>query len=485
MTKRFIFLVLIVCSLLGKSQQNHTLFLWHDVYQSNLVNPAVPISCKWYIGIPVLSSVHANFAHSSFSFNQLFPQNSSGVRNPDLEGLEKRLHYRNYIGGEFHTQLFGLGYKYNEYSFVFTITEKINLPITYPKQIVDLLLSGNASYVGKKVGSKGMGLYFNYYREYALGVSKDYGSGLHLGAKAKLLFGKLNISTPKVDIGLTTQDPFHELYFEGELLVNSSLPIIVDASNSQLNSVSYNDASPIELLFNRKNPGFAVDAGIIYPWTKKIELSASIIDLGFIRWRSNLNQFSGSGDFTFQGITPGILNSPGYFDDLQDQLLQGLNFEVNPEKYTTFLPPRLIAGANYKHNKVFSGGVTGDAIIYRTKTMPSLTFVGQAKPFYWLGFVGSYTIQNYALNNLGAGLFIGKAPVQFYIVSDNTLAFFKPLNARMANIRFGLNINVGCSQEDQKKGFERGGLSNCNGVEDANNKKFMKNFVPWSKRKKK
>jgi len=483
--KLLFFIAFLLFSLLGKTQQNHTLFLWHDVYQSNLLNPAVPIACKWYIGIPVLSSVHTNFAHSSFSFNQLFPQNSSGTRNPDLDGLEKRLHFRNYIGGEFHTQLFGLGYKYSEYSFIFTVTEKVNIPITYPKELIDLVLSGNAPYIGEKVDSKGTGVFFNYYREYALGVSKDYGNDLHLGAKAKLLFGKLNVSTRKVDIGLTTDASSFELDLEGELLINTSLPIVVDASNDQINSVDYNDAGIVDLLLNRKNPGFAIDAGIIYPLTRKIELSASVIDLGFIRWRSNLNEFSGSGGFTFQGITPGLLNSPGYFNDMQDQILQGLNFEVNPEKYTTFLPPRFIAGANYKHNKYFSGGVTGDAIIYRTKTMPSLTFVGQAKPFHWLGFVGSYTIQNYALNNLGAGLFIGISPVQFYIVSDNTLAFFKPLDARMANLRFGLNINIGCKKEDQKKAFERGGMQNCNGVEDANDKKFMKKVKPWSQRQKK
>jgi hypothetical protein len=116
----------------------------------------------------------------------------------------------------------------------------------------------------------------------------------------------------------------------------------------------------------------------------------------------------------------------------------------------------------------------GDVIVYKSKVMPSITLTGQAKPTYWLGFVGSYTIQNYSYNNLGFGFYIGKAPVQFYMVSDNALAFFKPLDARMVNIRFGLNINLGCSKKDKGETIKSGGGSGCFGMESSTRKKYLK-----------
>ena len=42
--------------------------------------------------------------------------------------------------------------------------------------------------------------------------------------------------------------------------------------------------------------------GSFYDYSDKIMLSASIIDLGFIRWKSNINRFEAEGSFTFQGF---------------------------------------------------------------------------------------------------------------------------------------------------------------------------------------
>lgn len=465
------------------AQQNHSLFLWHDVQQSNLMNPAVPISCKWYVGIPVLSSVHVNYANSSFTFNQLF-ENSSGTYNPDFESLQKRVHFRNYIGTELHTQLFALGYKFNEYSFILSVTEKNNIPVTYPKDIIKLLLEGNAPFIGDKASLRGTGVYFNHYREYAIGASKNIWDEFYVGIKAKVLFGKLNISTRKTNVNLHTDETTYNLDFEGDLLIHTSLPLDVDISDNTVNRIALSsDINPVALALNRKNPGFAIDAGIIYPYTDQIQLSASVIDLGLIRWRSNLNTFDASGEFTYDGILNQQDEEGGYFDNLRDQFYEQMNLQGYQEKYTTFLPPRFTVGANYLYNQYLSGGVTADVIVHKSKTMPSLTLVGQAKPTHWLGFVGSYTIQNYSFNNLGFGFFIGKAPVQFYIVSDNAFAIMKPLDARMTNVRFGLNINIGCSEKEKKESFSQPSGIPCPAMQSTHKKSYLSKLKPWSKRK--
>jgi len=485
----FKYLILLGLLLLNgyiKAQQNHTLFLWHDLTQSNLLNPAVANNCIWYIGIPVLSSVHLNYANSSFTYNQLFEKSTSGAYKPKVDELLKRIHYRNFVGTEFHTQLFALGYKHKEYSLMITVTEKNNIPVTYPDQLIQILFEGNGSFVGDKASLKGTGVYFNHYREYGMGVSRDLGKGFFIGARAKLLFGKLNISTRTTNLNLETDETTFDLNFDGDVLIHTSLPINVDASDNRLNNIEFSDEmSPVQIALNRQNPGFAVDLGVIYPYGDNITLSASIIDLGFIRWRSNLNTFDAAGSFTYSGVLGDTLGTNSYFENLSTSFLDQMGFVVYPKKYTTLLPPRITAGMNYKLNDKMSGGVSGDVIIYKSKFMPSLTISGQYKILNSIGIIGSYTIQNYRLNNIGLGFFIGKRPLQFYFISDNLLVVLKPLDSRMINARLGINIILGCSKRQKKESVKKGEMNSCFGMDNMHEKQYLKKLKPWSKRKKK
>ena len=441
------------------AQQNHTMYLMYYLPESNLLNPAVPISCKWYIGIPVLSSVHLNYANSSFSYNTLFNRTGNGSYATDVDNLVRHLHYRNYIGTELHLQLFALGYRKGDYSFVFTITEKNNLAITYPKEPAMLIWKGNTQFEGKDAGFKGTGLFFNHYREYALAASKRSNSGIYYGLRAKLLFGKMNISTKTANINLNTDDTFFNLTFNGQLQANTSLPIIMDISDNQINDVYYNDnVSAAQLMLNRKNPGFAIDAGIVYPYSDKIEISASIVDLGFIRWRSNLNTLNANGEFFYDGPMGDTAQTTtdNYFSDLLNSFTDSMNLEAYQQKYTTFLPTRILGGAIYQINDKVSAGVQGEALFYKTKILPSLTLSAQVEPISNLHFIASYSLQYYSLKSFGLGFVLGRNPVQFYVISDDVPAMIWPLSAKNINLRFGLNINLGCKIKDSSKGSGSG-----------------------------
>ncbi|MBI9067482.1 MAG: hypothetical protein JEZ09_09340 [Salinivirgaceae bacterium] len=465
------------------TQQNNTLFLLHDLPQSNLMNPATPLTCKWYVGIPVLSSIHFNYANSSFSYNQIFtPTNTS--YEPNVTGLIKRLHSRNSISTELHLQLFALAYRKEENSFYFTITEKNNFLFTYPKKTILLLLDGNAQFVGEKVGITGSGISFNHYREYALGWSHELNKKTTFGVKGKLLFGKLNISTKTLDFNIDSDETTYNLDFTGELNLRMSLPVTVDILDNRFNGISYNDAmSPVQLALNRKNPGFAIDLGVIHKYSRKVELSASIIDLGFIRWKSNLSNLNASGEFFFDGFLDA--SSDSFFKNLGDTIINALNLTNNQDKYVTFLSPKLMAGANYKINERFSSGAIAQTSIHRRKIMTSLTLMGQFNPKPWFGLAASYSFQNYSLNNLGAGIYIGKRGAQFYVVSDNLLFIPKPLDTRNVNLRLGVNILFGCEKKVKGSKENKSNEFTCFGISDSERKKYRENFVPWEQRKKK
>ena len=70
---------LLTCFLTSKGQQNNTFYLMHEVPQSNFLNPAVQIKCKWFVAIPALGSTHINISNSTFSFNELFSTNNGSA----------------------------------------------------------------------------------------------------------------------------------------------------------------------------------------------------------------------------------------------------------------------------------------------------------------------------------------------------------------------------------------------------------------------
>ncbi len=456
------------------AQQNHSLFLIHFLPESNILNPAVPINCKLYIGIPVLSSTHFNYSNSAFSYKTLFDKTDEGQYAVNIDRVISKMHKRNYIGTELHTQIFAFGYRENDFSWTFTITEKNNFTATFPKEVAQLAWGGNSQFEGDDVSFNNSGIYFSHYREFALGLSKRFKQGAYWGIKAKLLFGKLNLTTSSVASSLYTYENNYNLNLEGNFKINSSLPITVEHYENDNLDVSYNeDTDYLKLMFNRKNPGFAMDFGIIYPYSDRIQISAAIQDLGFIRWRSNVNTLSVEGDFLYEGpINDSIIDYDGYFDYLIQTFSDSMNLETGTNNYTSLLAPRFIAGASYNFLKDIKLGVQGELLAYRTKLIPSITISGNYNIIQNSYLIASYSFQNYSFQNLGMGFVIGKGPLQFYTISDNVLGFIWPTYARNINIRFGLNINLGCKiKSEDKENLHPSLEGKCGWLEEASPKK--------------
>lgn len=474
-----IFWITILIGFAVNAQQNHNMYLLHNIPESNLLNPAIPISCKWYIGLPVLSSVHFNYANSSLTYKQLFSKQADNTYRSDINGALKRLHRRNYIGTEIHLQLAALGYRKGDYSFMFTLTEKNNIPFIYPQKPVQLAWGGNTQFEGETAGFKGTGFYFNHYREYALSVSKYKSRGVYWGIRGKLIFGKLNVATRSTKINLFTDETSFALNFSGDLLAHTSLPVIVDTNGGGINSIAYDqNASITQLILNRKNPGFGIDLGIIYPYNDKVELSASIIDLGFIRWRSNLNTFKANGNFFYDGPLANADSLPDeqYLSNVTQAFSDSMQMEVSDTKYFSFLPTRILAGATYQLDMPLKLGLQSEAMFYRTKIIPSITASAIYSPWESIQLMASYSIQYYSLKSVGLGIVLGKNPVQFYILSDNVPGLIWPLSARNINLRFGLNINLGCKLRDKNSGGPGSGkgqlAGNCYWAEKQLKKKI-------------
>ncbi len=450
MNKIWLIIILFVPDILS-GQQNQQLYQMHYLGESNFLNPAVQSECKLFIGLPIISSLHFNYANSGFSYRQLVENTDDSTSQLQIDQRVRRLGLRTLIATELHFTWLALGYKLNDYYFAFSIIEKNNIPITLSKDLFTLPWRGNTPFEGDNASSRGTAIYAMHYREYALGISKKTGYGNYFGIKGKLLFGKLNAASPKSNVSLYTDPMYFDLALDGEARINLSAPLIIEEVDGRINNIAYDENADIaNLIFNRKNWGIAFDAGFIRQVSEKTSVSGSIVDLGFIRWRSYLTNIGGSDEFVYQGF----LTDPGR---VRGSILDSMNLEVTHDPYFTMLPLKLYLGADYSVTEKFALRGLTSAVAYRTKIVPALTLGLDYNPFGHFHLVGSYSLMYRAFNIAGLGFSVGRGPLQFYAISDNVAGMIWPLSARNINLRFGMNLNFGCNQrEDTPEGYTPG-----------------------------
>jgi hypothetical protein len=431
------------------AQQNNTLFFMHSIPQSNFLNPAVQGECGVFIGLPVISSVHVNVANSGFTLEQLLEKQSDNSYVIDADFVANRLAPRNYLITELHTTLLALGIRHEKDYFTFSVNEKDNATVFYPRDLVLFALHGNTQFEGERLSFNSTGVFFNHYREYALGVSRQVDAEKTIGIKAKLLFGKLNIETDKMNVGLLTEENTFNLLFDADVTVNASFPYSLVENDGSYDTTLLYDAPIIDYALSRQNPGFAIDAGFIYKYSDRVTFSGSLLDLGFIRYASHLTNYSLQGDYLYNGPLGDTIISEGYFRDLFDNLNNAMEDELTYDPYVHFLDPKLLLGASYDVNRNLSFNALFYNRFNRMKYQNGLTLSMLARPRRNLITSLSWSYMNRSFLNLGAGFAYGNSPLQFYLVSDNLLAPLFPMNTRNVNLRFGLNIQLGCYKREK------------------------------------
>lgn len=455
---RYLYVILLIICLLPISltgQQNRTLYNLHEVPQSSLLNPAVPLTCGWTIGVPVLASIHLNYGNNFSTFNQAMTDVGNNNYVTNFYEMEKNLHRRNYINSELHVQLLELGYLRGYWSYMFTIIDKGNVNGTIPQDMFTLALHGNTAFEGAEVSTKGTGIYQTYYREFAFSIAKDNSdeTGISWGVRGKLLFGKLNVSTLQPSLALTTDGTTFNLAFDGEMRARTSLPAYYTIENNRPQELVVDESQDaMSILMNRKNPGFGMDAGIIVPLSDELRFSASVVDIGMIMWRSNLHNYKVFGNFRYQGVLNDNIDTDNYLDELQQALQDSLKMTTDTKGYSTWLAPKLLTGIHYTPSDLLAFSATADVEKLRTKWVTGINASASVEPLENMKVIVSLAHQYNTAGQVGAGVVLGKHPLQFYAISDNVLGLMWPKSARNINLRFGFNIMPGCSDKRSSSG---------------------------------
>ncbi len=444
------------------AQNNNTIYFMDRLPQSSLLNPSFQPNYNYYIGLPLLSSMNVNAGTNFVSFSDIIFKSSEmdsliTFLHPshNIDDFIGKLNERNYLGPDMHLNLLRVGVRYRDMFFNFSVSERMSMRASLPKDLFVFALKGNEEFLDRKADFSNLGADLNYYREFALGASYPLDERLTLGATAKLLFGKGNISISDHDINLYTDPESYNMILNSRFTVNMSMPFDLQYDEDgniedivpHFDDEDYNFA---EFVFNNQNVGMALDLGATYMFSDEITFYASVKDLGFIRWKNNVYNISMDGEYEFEGFDIAeIINDEDdqYIDNLLDSIADLFAFTDTQNAFTRGLGTRIYLGGKYQLNEMLNFGALSRSEIRGGNFMQALTLSANADFTRWLSTSMSYSMMNNSYNNLGMGLGIRGGPIQFYMLSDNINTLFMPHRSQNVNLWFGLNLVFGYNRD--------------------------------------
>jgi len=434
-----------------------------QVYQ---INPAFQPGCKFFIGLPGISPIQVRVQNEPLVLKDILSYNESLEQlitflHPlgDQAAFLNALNDRNFINADAGVPIASIGFgSPSKGSFVgFDITQKVSTSFNYPKDLMRFALEGpdEASFFD----FNGFGVDALVYTELAMNVSRKIGEKLTFGWRGKILVGQANVSTSKFDVTMNTGQTAWQVH--SNIIMDAALPFldmkidngVIDLENIEL--MQDIEKKYMDLAFNPKNIGLAMDIGVDFKPIEWLQISASIVDFGSIKWKDKVYNMENDADYAFNGLEFGIDdfdNAEGLLDDLADSLSQSFEFIATENSYRTQLPTKLYAGAAFYVHPKISFGVLSRSEFYKKKVRQQFTFSANLYPIRMISTTFSYSIIEGLYKNLGVGLALKALPFNFYIISDTAPSvYFWPTEAMYINLRVGMNIMFGCRQKKAAK----------------------------------
>jgi hypothetical protein len=318
-----------------------------------------------------------------------------------------------------------------------------------------LALYGNEKFFNQTSDFSTLGVNLLSWREYGLGISRQFGKDLTIGIRGKVLFGHAAAATNNKLMGIDfTRD---SIYIKANTTIDISGPVsfITNAEGNvdDIDDSALDNIDPIDYALQHNNMGLGVDLGIYYQPLKKLALSLSIIDLGYIKWDTDISNLNLKGNYNFSGADLGeqIINDDAgdAWQEILDSLQNSFTILNKSTSFTTGLGTKVYAGASWLVSKKFDLSFLYRGYYLNDHLNSAYTLSANARPVRWISTTISYSIMNGSYNNIGLGIVLGGAPLQLYFIADNASAALWGHETTSVNFRAGLNIAFGCRQKSK------------------------------------
>lgn len=434
------------------SQSELQLGLMRNVYQSSYVNPGNLTDHKVSVGLPMLSSMYFGVTNSGFAVKHALSKDlNNDIHELTPDKMVKTMTRKNFLYAGASVDLLHVEVKIKNFHWSISSRERLDFRFGYPRDLVKLPFEGNGAFAGDMIDFSGLALDFSHYNETGIGFTmtgiKLIFGDLVWGGRVKFLTGRSNIHTDVSTLSVTVSDDIFEHYASGRLnIVSSGLPIVMDGSEMNVDQEYISGYSKI------RNWGLGVDVGANLYFNDFFSVWGSITDLGYIRWKSNLQGLDVNSSLFLGGYDIGGQIIGGDTNTItQEKIIDSLRNSITVDstlgtKYTTYTSTKLNIGMKYTLRKNLQASVAMNVYGYRgLRTMFHVGLIYE--PRRWFNFSIVNTMQYRRLFNLGFAMVIKPGPVQVYMISDNLIgAIISPYATKSVNFRIGINFVFGKEQ---------------------------------------
>jgi hypothetical protein len=448
-------IVLIFTFLIGLnsfSQNKQVLYDFAGLPQTLLLNPGLETDYKFHIGVPLLSGFSSEIKSTGFSLAEIFSVNNNTI-NDKISAILNKIDANDYLKVNTQIEVFSAGFRFDKKTYVsFGFYQELDAIGYLPKDALTLINEGNTSYLNKSFSISEMIYKLDVLGVIHAGISRKVSDKLTLGGRFKVYSSALNLETTNNSGTFTTRLGNNNIYVHYLDNVNFNARTSGLISNNEYIS----DASTyIENSLLGGNLGAGIDLGFTYRVTPQLQLSGSLIDLGFVQHTKNIKNNLVEGSFTFEGIEFEFDSNRNYWGELDAALKEQLPIVDNQDSYTSWRPAKVNAAIKYsfgeKRSKYCYDNTLKDFYTNAFGAQLYSVFRPLRQQFAFTSFYEksfsnklqakiTHTIDDYSYYNIGVGVSAKIWKINFYGILDNLTKLSDISTSNNVSLQFGFNL---------------------------------------------
>ena len=428
-----------------------------SIGQQTDYNPAfLPDDFDFYLGGPFVSNFSGGVHNDGFRIKD-FANIVDNILSLNLSNISNRIGETNRVSAFTATDIFSAGYRYQDNYFHMKLSTEFYSQLDYNKGLFNLLWLGNGAFLDEKVEIQN-NIEITGFNRFQIGASKRFNNELSVGINLNYLNGIAHFNTHGSSFNIYTDSKeAYDITLEGVVDIKSS------GFTTELNN--------LPLVGRSNNPGFSADIGVDYKLDDTWRFRFAATDLGFIRWKDNVLNYSNVGNtanFSYSGIDLDILDFDfenfdfenidveEFFQPLIDSLENIFTFEDSFSPFGTAMPATIRASAEYYLNEYQNFGAQFTGRFINTGFQPAISLYYNHTPAKWFSYYAGYSIVSKSYLNFPMGFKILAGPFEWYFGTDNILGTFAPTKTRRTNFQTGINLIFGRKNSKNYQHFDYG-----------------------------
>ncbi|MDR2684899.1 MAG: DUF5723 family protein, partial [Prevotellaceae bacterium] len=413
----------------GAAAQTNTFYFMDEVPVRHNMNPAFMPNCSGYLDF-IFPSLYFELGNNALAFKDLVYNNNNNLVTPfspnsgGIDKLYKRFPQTTALEASFGYNILSFGFRAKEKNyFTFGLSLKADAGLYIPRDVFKFLLYGTPDEYGvNHFNLNNLGLNAMVYGELGLGYTRQINKKWNFGFKLKGLVGIAGIFTDVNNLSIDASKDKWTLAADANAYLMNPKYFGWDAA---ANKFTTNENFSNDWKNFIQGLGGALDLGVTFEPVKNLVVSASVIDLGFIRWNKpqDIIQFSSNGEFEYNGgIIDENFNLQNTFDSLSNSFLSAFDYtgkQGTDKKINQWLTTKINVGIEYGvfNNKISFGALSNTRINQR-RVMEEVTLALNFRPADWFKTYFSYSFTDGRGSNLGFGVSFRMGCINTYLVTD-------------------------------------------------------------------